>query len=317
MARKVILDIDPGIHGALLLCIALFDPSVEVLAVTSSEGDATASLSAQCIMGLIELLDPPKIPRFGFGSPPDFPIAVPSTSVHGMKISDTFLPELVLCTPPSAEKVIGDTLRTYPHEVTILTGGPLTNIARVFRRDPNLACLVDRLIVCGGTYTVAGNITPSAEVNIYRDPISAQEVLSSSCTITLVPLDITCQIPFELEFFTDLPDEQSPFGRFVRHLFLTLFRAYRQEFGMEQIYLPELIAYYAMTAPELFTTIDASGKVETEGKLTRGATVFDRRVPTPSIPNMEVALELNHKQVRARILSALQRSAQAVKMKES
>lgn len=303
MARKIILDVDPGIDDVLTLCVALFDPTVEVIAVTSVGGDVPAEVSARNLMGIVEFLDPPKLPRTGVGIDPEGGLPFDRKSIHGIDLKeDALLPVAELCSPAPAEKVICDVVRHYPNQISILTLGPLTNIAKAFRRDKEIPFLINRLFISGGTFEAAGNCTPTAEFNIFCDPQSAQTVFTSSCTKTLVPLDVSNRMKFTLEHLGALPSKNTKLGGLLHHILLSAFRAYRQERGMEQIYLQELVAYFAMTAPELFATRDAAGDVETAGVLTCGQTVFDRRKRPQWRRNMEIVCQMDPAAVCQKII---------------
>ena len=88
--------------------------------------------------------------------------------------------------------------------MTLVTVGPLTNVAAVFRREPGVKAKVEKLCIMGGAVRVGGNVivpgvtdhlkNKTAEWNIYIDPVAAQEVLNSGVPIRLIPLDATCQV---------------------------------------------------------------------------------------------------------------------------
>ena len=144
-----------------------------------------------------------------------------------------------------SEKVISDAVRAAPNAVTIIALGPLTNIARVFQRDPELSSLVGQIVMTAGTVSGPGNITPAAEFNIYCDPASAQAVFRSPSTKTLVPLDLTNQIVLSYDLFNQLPDESTKVGKFLREILPPAFRAYRQQFGLEGIHVHDSVALMA------------------------------------------------------------------------
>ena len=126
-----------------------------------------------------------------------------------------------------AEKLIIESVRANPDEVTILCLGPLTNLARAFRRDPTLPALVDRVMMTGGSLTARGNITPCAEFNFYFDPTSAQEIIKSRTTKILIPLDVTREVTFGLDVMDDLPTTETRIGYFLRQILPHTFRSYR------------------------------------------------------------------------------------------
>ena len=71
MGRKVILDVDPGVDDAMAMCMALFDPRLEVVAVTAVGGNAPPVEATRNVQAIIAQLDPPRRPRIGAASPPD------------------------------------------------------------------------------------------------------------------------------------------------------------------------------------------------------------------------------------------------------
>ena len=311
MPKKVILDVDPGIDDAMVLCLALFDPSVEVIAATSTGGNVTPQVASKNLHAIVEYLDPPRLPRIGFGTEADDVLPVFGRYVHGIDgLGGTDLPKVSLLTQHPAEKVICDAIRSAPEEVTIISLAPLTNIARAFQRDPELPQLVDRLVIMGGTLNVAGNITPAAEFNIYCDPVAARQVFQSPCTKTLVPLDVTNQITFTLGNVDQLPSESTKIGHFLRSILMPAFRAYRQRFGLEGIHIHDIVTYMAAIHPEFFTTKEVAGKVETIGELTRGMTVFDRRRVPEWQSNMEVAYLIQKDEIIERTLEGLHYAAE-------
>src|SRR5581483_5607782 len=82
-AKKVILDVDPGIGDAVAICLALFDPQLEVVAVTSVGGNVPADQATRNVQAIIEQLDPPRWPRIGVGHDPDDGLPSPTTHLYG------------------------------------------------------------------------------------------------------------------------------------------------------------------------------------------------------------------------------------------
>ena len=313
MPKKVILDVDPGIDDAMVLCLALFDPAVEVIAVTSTGGNVSPQVASRNLHAIVEYLDPSRLPRIGFGTEPDDGLPIDGRHVHGIDgLGGTVLPSAALLTQHPAEKVICDAIRSAPDEVTVITLAPLTNLARAFQRDPVLPQLIDRVVMMGGTLDVAGNITPAAEFNIFCDPIAAKQVFQSPCTKTLIPLDVTNRITFTLGHLDQLPQETTKIGGFLRSILMPAFRAYRQRFGLEGIHIHDMITYMAAIYPELFTAKEVAGNVETIGELTRGMTVFDRRRVPDWQPNMEAAYFIEKDKILERTLQGLQYAAECV-----
>lgn len=278
ITKKLLLDVDPGIDDAVALCLALFDPQVEVVAVTAVGGNVPPDQATRNVQAIIEQLDPPRWPRIGVASMPEMGLPTRDVQLHGPDgLGNALFQVSELQHRHPSEKVICDEVRAAPGEVTIVALGPLTNIARAFARDPALPELVGQLVIMGGTLAGPGNATPAAEFNIYCDPESARAVFHSSATKTLFPIDITGQVTFGYDLLDELPPETCRAGSFLRKILPSLFRSYRQELGFEHIRLNDAVAYLAALRPELFETELAAADVELSGELTTGATVFDRR----------------------------------------
>ncbi|GAF87777.1 unnamed protein product, partial [marine sediment metagenome] len=274
----MILDVDPGIDDAMALCMALFDSRLEVTAITAVGGNVSPQSATRNVQAIIEQLDPPRWPRLGIASEPEEGLPVDGRHLHGIDgLGGANFQVAELRTPHPSEKIICDQVRAAPEEVTIIALGPLTNVARAFQRDPELPSLVGQVVMMGGTIAGPGNITPAAEFNVYCDPASARAVFRSHCTKTLIPLDVTNRVELSYDLFNQLPDETTKVGRFLRKILPPAFRAYRQEFGVEGIHVHDSVTLMAAIYPDLFTTEEMAGDVETSGELTAGATIFDRR----------------------------------------
>jgi purine nucleosidase len=311
MARKVIIDCDPGIDDAVALTIALFDPRLEILAVTATAGNVTAEQASRNVQAIIERLDPPRFPRVGTAAASEAAPSVDGRRIHGDDgLGNAGFAVSQLHHQHPSEKVICDAVRAAPNEVSIICLGPLTNVARAFQRDPELPRLVHRLIMMGGSVSGVGNVTPSAEFNIFLDPASALSVFRSKVTKTLVPLDVTSRLRLTLDFMDQLPADTSRAGAVLRLIVPHLFRSFHQTLGQESFCLHDVVALMAAVEPELFETKEMAGEVETSGQFTSGMTVFDRRPKPEWRPNMEVVLDAQIDALETAILRGLRRAGE-------
>jgi inosine-uridine nucleoside N-ribohydrolase len=309
LVRKIIIDCDPGIDDAVALALALFDARLEVLAVTAVAGKTSADHATCNVQALIERLDPPRYPRIGAASPPDTGPGVDARDLHGEDgLGNVNYDCSRLARQHPAEKIIADEIRAAPNEVSVLCLGPLTNIARAFQRDPALLEMIDQLVISGGAVNCIGNVTAAAEFNMYFDPESARAVFKAPVTKTLVPLDVTERVKFDLGLMHQLPPESSRVGQVLRSIMPYYCRSYRQQLGLELFTLPDVVALVALTNPELFETVEMQGDVEICGELTTGATIFDRRPTFRGLQNMDVAKELDVNAVTDCILRGLTES---------
>jgi purine nucleosidase len=286
--------------------MALFDPRLEVLAITSVEGNVPAERASLNVQTVIDQLDPPRYPRVGAATAADAAPDVDTRRMHGddgLGNADFAVSQLHHQHP--SEKIICDEVRSAPDQVSIICLGPLTNLSRAFQRDPELPLLVDQVIISGGSINCNGNITPAAEFNMFFDPLSARVVFRSPITKTLIPLEVSEQVKLSLDIVEHLPSEVSRAGRLVRRLASFSFRAHRQHLGQESINLNDVVTLIAALHPELFEAEDMAGDVETVGQLTKGATVFDCRANSLWRSNMAVATDVDVAAVRDCILRGL------------
>lgn len=309
MARKVLLDVDPGIADTIALCIALNDPRLEVVAVTATGGNSSPEQATRNVQAIVEQLDPPRLPRLGAADPQQS-LRTDWRDVfgeNGLCGAEFRVAELHHRHP--SVKVIADEIRTAPGELTIIACGPLSNLASVFQREPDLATQVGHLIVVGGTLAGSGNVTAAAEFNIYCDAEAARCVFRSPVTKTLLPLDVSSRVVFHYGLKDHLPDESTGIGRVLQAILPGAFRAYHQRLGLEGLYVPEAVAVIAALHPELLRTELIPCDVETSGELTHGATVLDRRRESDEQPNMDVVLDLNAEATTDAILRGLQQKS--------
>ncbi len=311
MARKVIIDCDPGIDDAVALIIALFDPRLDVVAVTTSAGTVLADQSAQNVQSLIEKLDPPRFPRVGLGTDPEDAPVLDESELHGADgLGNLGLARIDRQHLMPSDKLIVDRIKSDPGRVTILSLGPLTGIARAMQRDPSIISQIDRIVVVGGAVPGEGDITPAAEFNMYFDPVSANRVLRSATTKTLLPLEIAQQVRFDLDLISILPLKYTRAGGLLQPMLSHMFRSYRQLRGMETIVLKGVIGVAYLLEPELFQCDQHSVAVEEQGTLTRGATIVDRRPQAAVSRDLEIISGVDAPSVRDLVIRTLRYAGQ-------
>lgn len=309
MSRKVILDVDPGVDDAVALCLALGEPLLEVLAITATGGNVSPDQSTANVQAIVEQLDPPRWPRLGTAAS-DQMLRADARHLFGVDgLCGAHFEVAKRHHQHSSVKVICDEVRAAPGDVTIIATGPLTNIASALQQQPDLAHMIRHLIMIGGTIGGPGNVTAAAEFNIYCDAEAARKVFHSAVTKTLIPIDLTSRVVLSFDLLEKIPDGDSGHGKLLRQILPGAFRAYRQQLGVEGIHLHDAVAIVAAIEPELFTTERMYGDVETDGTLTYGATVFDRRRHSDSRPNMDVAVDMDAAAVTDRIVQRLTSAA--------
>jgi inosine-uridine nucleoside N-ribohydrolase len=298
--RKLIIDADPGIGDALAILAALLDPDLDLLAVTAVAGTVSAKDANRNVHGLLARIDPPKWPRTGIATElaePDHPqSAFPQlTKMHGPTGMGEFdFPVAELHRVHDSAKVLTDLVKQYPNSITLLTLGPLTNVAAALERTPEFLQMLGSLVCLGGAIETGGDATPVAEQNLFFDPEAARKVLRSPATKTLVPLDLTDLVEMTIDQFTRIMgDSTSPTAKFLHELIPYGFRASHHCMGRECMRPRELVALAAIARPNLFKSDPHSIDIETQGRLTSGMSISDRRRFIRSQPNIEVLTEVD------------------------
>lgn len=278
MARKIIIDTDPGQDDAVAILLALASPELEVLGITAVAGNVPLALTAKNARIVCELAGRPDMRVFaGCDAPMQRPL-VTAEHVHGKTGLDgpaLWEPRMPL-QPEHAVDFIIDTLRAEPEgSVTLTPLGPLTNIATALDRAPDILPRVKEIVLMGGAYFEVGNITPAAEFNIYIDPEAADIVLKSCIPLTIMPLDVTHKALVtrpRLDAFAALGTRT---GTFTAEMLDFFERFDVEKYGSEggPLHDPTTIAY--LLNPGLFTGRAINVEVEAGSELTRGMTVAD------------------------------------------
>jgi inosine-uridine nucleoside N-ribohydrolase len=308
MARKVILIADPGIDGAFATAVALLDPNLEVLGLVATAGNVSAEQATRNVHILIEQIDPPRWPRLGAALPVSY--AVDALAQHGPGgLGGVDFPCAQLHHPHPGDKLISDLVRQHPKEITVILMGPATTFARALDRDPELATLVGRVVVLGGTWHEAGDASAVAEFHFFCDPEAARQVLHCGAALTLLPLDVTRKIVFSPTDLLHLPAPESTTSRFLRQIVPHGIGATASVFGVEGLYLQDVLGLVTVVLPGAVTTRSVVVDVETRGELTRGMSVFDVRWGRSDKPNVDVAVGVDVQAVRDHINRTLQQQA--------
>jgi len=312
MARKVLIDCDPGIDDAVALILALFDPRLEVVAITTCSGTVESDRCTQNVLGLLEKLDPPRIPRVGAGTDPEDAPVSDNRFLHGADgVGNLGFAPMHRQHQISSEKLIVETIKSDPDDVTILCLGPLTGVARAFQRDPSIMELVDKVVVVGGSVECIGDVTAAAEFNMHFDPSSATAVFRSLTTKTLIPLEVTNQVTFDLNLLNQIPPKHSRAGEVLQPMLSHLFRSYRQNRAQETIALQAAIGIAYLVEPMLFQSEERGLEIEELGELTRGATIVDRRAFATHQRGVEIVSKVDADAVRDCIINGLRFAGQA------
>ncbi len=305
MARKVVLVTDLGIDGAFATALALHDPGLEVLGVAATAGNVTAEEATRNVHVLIEQTDPPRWPRLGAALPIVYDVN--AVNLHGPGgLGGVAFPCAQLHHQHPADKLIIDLVRQNPHEVAVVLMGPATAFARAMDRDAELAGLVDRVVFVGGSWHEPGDASAVAEFHFYCDPAAARQVLNCGAPLTLIPLDVTRKLVFAPADLLQMPWPHTEVHQFLRRIVPFGIGTTSSLFGVEGLYLHDVLALLPLTQTGIVSTRPVYADVETRGELTRGMSVFDVRWSCTAKPNIDLAVGVNVPEARQYIHNTLQ-----------
>lgn len=277
--RKIIIDTDPGQDDAVAILLALASPeSIDVLGITCVAGNVPLALTARNARMVCELAGKRDVPVFaGCDRPLGRPL-VTAEHVHGKTgLDGPALPEptMPLQDRHGVDFIIETLRREAPGTVTLCPLGPLTNIATAFQRAPDIVARVQEVVLMGGAYFEVGNITPTAEFNIYVDPQAADIVFRSGVPLVVMPLDVTHKALVTAERNDAFRALGTPVGIAVAEMTEFFERFDKEKYGSlgAPLHDPCVTAY--LIRPELFSGRHVNVEIETGSDLTLGMTVAD------------------------------------------
>jgi purine nucleosidase len=321
-ATPIVIDVDTGIDDAFALLYACASPLARLVGVSTVDGNvnlASATRNTSAVLALARRADVPVWP--GCAAPL---LRVPSdaTRFHGASgLGYAELPEpAVKPSPTHAIDAILAAASVEPGALTLVATGPLTNIAAALLREPALARQLGRLVLMGGAYREAGNVTPAAEFNIWHDPEAARIVFRAfaadgAAPLIAIGLDVTRRTqlrPADLESLarrcSGLPHAPALL-RFLDDSSRYYFETMEKLTGARVFTMHDPLAVAAAIDLSLIVTQRAAVDVETAGALTSGMTVADWRGVWGRPPNADVAIEVEAPRFIADFLDAMVRLA--------
>jgi len=186
-----------------------------------------------------------------------------------------------------AVNLIIDKVKESPSEITLVTAGPLTNLAVVVLKEPSIKQDFEEVIVMGGALEVPGNVTPAAEFNIYTDPEAAKIVFHSGLPITLVSLDVTMKREngkvvniLTPDRLAEIESAGTPLTKFIGKMTRFYMEFSKKYEGIEGCYLHDPLAVAVAIDKNLVEPERLYVDVETKGEITLGKTLGDlRKIP--------------------------------------
>jgi purine nucleosidase len=281
--RPLILDCDPGVDDAvaLLLAFAARD-SLALAGITTVAGNVGLARTTRNARALRELAGREDVPIVEGCARPLVRPPVEAADFHGASgLGDLELPEprLPAASGHAAQFIVESVLASAPRSLTLAATGPLTNLAAALALEPRIATLVREVVFMGGARREGGNITASAEYNVYADPHAAQRVCAADWPVVAIGLDASHQVRSTAARVAAIRSLGSAVASATAEL-LEFSNAIEARLGGRDgapLHDPCVLAY--LLAPQLFETADCDLQVETDSPLTIGHTAVEFRNP--------------------------------------
>ena len=307
--RRFLIDTDTASDDAVALVMAAKAPDVHIEAVTVVAGNVPLDQAVQNALYTLELAGCPAPVYAGMSRPMLRPLET-AQNVHGSDgMGDIGLP--LSGRAPAAGHAVDALIaiiRRYPGEITLVTLGPLTNIATALLRDPAIAGLVQRCVMMGGTSDSIGNVTPVSEYNIWTDPEAAKIVFESGLPIEMIGWDISRKYAtFDPSQSAALRAIGTPLAEFCVDIQSAVDAFATSTTQLTGYDLPDPIAMAAALDPATVEYEHWTVVIETLGALCRGQTVVDPLGLLNQPPNVKVAVRAS----RARFLELLEAAVRA------
>lgn len=304
---SIIYDCDPGIDDAMALFLAAGSPEIDILAITTVAGNQTLGVVTRNALALASylginapvaagadrgLIAPPIIADYIHGS----------NGLGGVELPD---PSRGLDPRHAVELIIDLVMSHEPNEITLVPTGALTNIALAARLEPRIVARVKNVVLMGGAVN-GGNITATAEFNIYTDPEAAAIVFGESWPIAMIGLDVTHQALATPEVVGPLTALGTGPARVATQLIDAMGTSYRdnQDFDNPPMHDPCAIAY--VIDPGVVEMRPAPVTVSLSGQ-TRGMTIADLRGSATAGCTTQVGIGLDHPRLWAMVTDAVAR----------
>ncbi len=292
--RKIILDCDPGHDDAIAIMLAAKSPLIDLLGVTVVAGNQTLDKTVVNTLNVCQHLAI-DVPIYkGCGQPMIRDKQIIAPEIHGESGLDgpIFAPLTRRVEPKHAVLYLAETLLQSDGDITVVTTGPMTNLAMAIRLYPEILPKIKEIVLMGGTYQL-GNMTPAAEFNIFADADAAHVAFTCGRKITMVGLDVSRKalcLPSVME-------RMSKIGTSASQLFIDIMtyfnKTQKQVFGWDGGPLHDPITIAFLIDPTVLTVKEMFTQIDIRGEQSYGRTNCDFFHNSGKKPNSFVAIDIN------------------------
>ena len=291
--KKIILDCDPGHDDAVAIMLAAKSEKLDLLGITVVAGNQTLEKTQVNARNVCQCLGL-DVPVYAGCGQPMVREKMVAADIHGE--TGLYGPVFEPLTKPLEEKhavqFIIDTLMGSDGDITMVTTGPMTNLAMAMRMEPRIVEKIEQIVLMGGAYT-NGNVTPAAEFNIIADADAAYVCFTSGRPITMVGLDVTRKALC----YPAVVDRMEKVGNKASKLFVDLMRHFcksqKEVFGWEggPLHDPITIAY--LLDPSVLTVKPMHAEIDIRSTQSYGRTNCDYFGYQKLEPTADVAVDID------------------------
>ncbi|HEX4805209.1 MAG TPA: nucleoside hydrolase [Conexibacter sp.] len=278
--RPTLVDTDTGVDDAVAVALALLEPRLDVVALTTVFGNVDVEKTTANTLALLERLGRAELPlaRGAAASLLGRTDFVPFIHGDDGVGNAGFEPPRAEPVAGSAAELIVRTAHEHPGRLVLLALGPLTNLALALQLDPRVAGLVDEVVWMGGTLEAKGNVTPVAEADAHHDPEAAEIVLAAPWPVTVVGLDVTDRALLDAADLARLGAAGTPAGDCLARMLPFYMDFYERRLGVRACAMHSALTTAIAADPGLVTRAAvAPAGIELSGARTRGMLLADRR----------------------------------------
>ncbi|MBX9616337.1 MAG: nucleoside hydrolase [Caulobacteraceae bacterium] len=279
--QRLIIDSDPGVDDAVGLLLAFASPELDLLAITTVGGNVAVDKTTRNARILRQIAGREDVPVFAGAARPLRREPAGAGEFHGAEgLGDleAVEPQAPAADGTAVEAIVQRVMAAPGRSVALAVMGPMTNLALALRAEPRLAARLGPVVVMGGARSEGGNITPSAEFNIWADPEAAAEVFASGCEMVVFGLDATHQVRASEDRIAALEAAGGAAARTAAAMMRFSQRIEREVVGWDAAPLHDPCTVAWLLRPDLFRLQPCAIAVETESALTRGHTAVEFRV---------------------------------------
>ena len=314
MPTKVILDVDTGTDDAVALMTAALSPDLELVGATTVNGNTTVDYTSENTLRVFDWIGMPEVPVYRGVDRPLVRTDVKrgmAERIHGDMLDLPPVTNGATLQPQHAVDWLIETYLASNGDIVLCPVGPLTNIAMAIQKEPRILDAIPEIVIMGGAHD-HGNITPSAEFNIWLDPEAARIVVNCGRPIRMVPLDATHRALVSTEDALRLRALGTPAGEAAARFILQRIDGYdatqrMHDGGAAPVH--DALAVCAIIDPSILTTEHIPVDVEIHAELSLGRTVCDFRFRGSKPANVHFAMDADEPKFVSMLLEILCRSA--------